>query len=90
MMFQLQCLVTCEVHSIILLAILRVSCLIKLNTLHTAAALTKVCIFLKSSALLKAISTYYTTLLSSRIRSFCKYVTPFVLVPNKDKNGGGQ
>ena len=60
-------------------------CLMKFNTLHPVASLTKVCIFLKSSALLKAISTYYTTLLSSRIRSSCKYVTPFVLVPNKQR-----
>ena len=45
---------------------------------------------IKSSSLLKMISSYYKTLLSNRVGSICSYVPPFVLVTQRQMREMGE
>lgn len=45
---------------------------------------------IKSSSLLKMISSYYKTLLSNRVGSICNYVPPFVLVTQRQMREMGE
>ena len=81
--YLLQWLVTCEDRYVILWAILKVECPMKVNALYIVNALTKVCIFLKRSV---ASQGHFNLLYNSTLKPYWLYlrhVPLFALLPQR-------
>ena len=81
--YLLQWLGTCEDRYVILWAILKIECPMKVNALYIVNALRKVCIFLKRSV---ASQGHFNLLYNSTLKPhwlYLRHVPPFALLPQR-------